>query len=138
MVQRKVLGKRTDSELECYLKEGNRFTPEAVKMAFEILERRGRIFSEEEKKSVQRMIREKTESESVSLDAEKEVWKDYITDDPDAVPLYPRELIMILGFFLGTVPGAVLLGMNLIRLKNTFRPFLPSSWALLLLSCRIL
>ncbi|MDR6513965.1 hypothetical protein [Chryseobacterium camelliae] len=47
MVQRKVLEKCTDSELEDYLKEGNRFTPEAVQMAFEMLERRGRIFSEE-------------------------------------------------------------------------------------------
>ncbi len=47
MVQGKVLEKCTDSELEGYLKEGNRFTPEAVQMAFEMLERRGRIFSEE-------------------------------------------------------------------------------------------
>ena len=47
MIQRKVLEKCTDSELEDYLKEGNRFTLEAVQMAFEMLERRGRIFSEE-------------------------------------------------------------------------------------------
>ncbi|WP_294215146.1 hypothetical protein [uncultured Chryseobacterium sp.] len=47
MVQRKVLEKCTDSELEGYLKEGNRFPPEAVQMALEILERRGRIFGEE-------------------------------------------------------------------------------------------
>jgi len=47
IVQRKVLEKCTDSELEDYLKEGNRFTPEAVQMAFEMLERRGIIFSEE-------------------------------------------------------------------------------------------
>ncbi len=73
MVQGKVLEKCTDSELEGYLKEGNRFTPEAVQMAFEMLERRGRIFNDEEKNSVQRIIREKMESESVSLDAEKEV-----------------------------------------------------------------
>jgi len=47
MIQRKVLEKCADSELEDYLKEGNRYTPEAVQMAFEMLERRGRIFSEE-------------------------------------------------------------------------------------------
>lgn len=59
MVNKSVLRKLSNQELEGYLKESNRFVPEAVQIAFEILEERGRIFSEQEKIAVQQLIQHK-------------------------------------------------------------------------------
>ena len=53
MVKKNVLNKLSNKELENYLKIENRFVPEAVQMAFEILEERGRIFTEVEKIDIQ-------------------------------------------------------------------------------------
>jgi hypothetical protein len=63
MVNRNVLKKLSGFELEKYVIEGNRFTPEAVQMAFEVLEERGRTFTDEEKISIQNIIQNKRESE---------------------------------------------------------------------------
>ncbi|UKB85537.1 hypothetical protein LF887_07935 [Chryseobacterium sp. MEBOG06] len=118
MVNRSVLRKLSNQELEVYLQEGNRFVPEAVQVAFEILQERGRIFSEQEKTAVQQLIQYKKEAEEAKINAEKEIWQDYITEDPNAVKLFPRELIFIISLLLGTIPGSILLGLNFIKLKK--------------------
>ncbi|WP_077415010.1 hypothetical protein [Chryseobacterium sp. JV274] len=59
MVNKSVLRKLSNQELEGYLKEGNCFVPETVQIAFEILEERGRVFSEQEKAAVQGLILQK-------------------------------------------------------------------------------
>lgn len=120
MVNRSVLRKLSDFELKKYLKEGNRFVPEAVQMAFDILKERGHIFTEQEEIAVQQLIRNKIEAEEAKLAEDKEQWKDHITEDPDAISLFPRELILIISFILGTIPGAILLGINFIKLKKYF------------------
>ncbi len=118
MVNRNVLRKLSDFELENYLKEENCFIPEAVQMAFEILEERGRIFTEQEKNAVQQLIHSKKEVEEAKLAKEKELWKDYITENPNAIKLYSRELILIISIILGTIPSSILLGLNFIKLKK--------------------
>ncbi|CAH0163610.1 hypothetical protein [Chryseobacterium sp. Bi04] len=70
MVSKSVLRKLSDFELEKYIKEDNRFVPEAVSMAFEILVERGRIFTEEEKSAVQELIQSKKNAEEAKLTEE--------------------------------------------------------------------
>ncbi len=118
MVNKNVLRKFSNKELETYLQEGNRFVPEAVQIAFEILEERGCIFSEQEKTAVQQLIRHKKEEEEAKLSKEREFWKDHITEDANAIKLFPRELILLISGIFGTIPGALLLGLNFIKLKK--------------------
>lgn len=118
MVQKKVLQKLTSPELEGYLREGSRFTPEAIQMAAEILEERGRLFTQEEKFRIGELIRRKKEAEVLKKLEQEELEKDHITDDPDAIRLYPRELVILFGLFFGFISGAVLLALNLFKLKK--------------------
>lgn len=118
MVNKNVLRKFSNQELEAYLKEGNRFVPEAVQFAFEILEERGRVFSEQEKTAVQQLIQRKQEAEEAKFTEERELWKDHITEDTNAIKLFPRDLILLAGGLLGTIPGALLLGLNFVKLKK--------------------
>ena len=118
MVKKSVLRKLSNPELENYLKEGNRFIPEAVEMAAEVLEERGKSFSEQEKAQVQQIIQHKKAQEELRIQEEQEIWKDHITDNPLAVKLFPRDIILIISFILGTIPGSLLLGLNFIKLKK--------------------
>lgn len=118
MVNKSVLRKLSDTELEKYLKDGNRFVPEAVQVALEILKERGRTFTTEEETAVYQLIQRKKEAEELKRSEEKELWKDHITEDHNAISLFPRDLIFIISIILGTIPGAVLLGLNFIKLKK--------------------
>lgn len=118
MANKSILRKLSDSELEKYLKEDNRFVPEAVQIAFEILKERGRSFTEQEENSVQLLIQNKKEMEESRSVEEKELWRDHITEDTNAIQLFPREMIFIISIILGTIPGAILLGLNFIKLKK--------------------
>ncbi|UTX48704.1 hypothetical protein [Chryseobacterium sp. MA9] len=118
MVNKSVLRKLSNKELEAYLQEGNRFVPEAVQAAFEILEERGLVFCEQEKTAVQQLIQHKKEEEEAKFTEEHELWKDHITEDSNAIKLFPREFILLIGGLLGTIPGALLLGLNFIKLKK--------------------
>jgi hypothetical protein len=124
MVNKNVLRKLSAQELEAYLKEGNRFVPEAVQIAFEILEERGRVFSEMEKTAVQQLIQHKKEEEEAKRTEEVETWKDHITQDPEAIKLYSRMTIFVSSVLFSTIPGAILLAFNFIRLKKYFPAFL--------------
>ena len=59
-VKNSVLETKSDKELEEYIKEGNRFVPEATVLAFEILKSRGREFSELETHQIMSLISEKS------------------------------------------------------------------------------
>ena len=85
MVKKSVLRKLSDYELNKYTKEDNRFTPEAVQMAFEILKERGQTFTNEEKISIQNTIQNKKESEAATKNEEIQDWKDHITTDSSGV-----------------------------------------------------
>lgn len=131
MVHKSILRKLSDSELEKYLKEDNRFVPEAVKVAFEILEERGRAFSEVEKKAVQQLIQRKKEAEEAQHTEEVETWKDHITEDPEAIKLYSRMTILVSSVFFTPVPGSILLFLNLIKLKKYPASFLALAFGFL-------
>lgn len=128
MVKRNVLSKLSNKELENYLTPENRFVPEAVQMAFEILEERGRVFTEAEKINIQNIIQHKKETEAITKQEEIEDWKDHITNNPSAIKLYSRTLILVSSFFLGTFFGAVLLSLNFLKLKK----YIPAVFTFLL------
>ncbi|MGE8511709.1 MAG: hypothetical protein ACN6N7_03330 [Chryseobacterium culicis] len=123
MVSKNVLRKLSSQELEGYLKEGNRFVPEAVQMAFEILEERGRVFSEQEKIAVLQLIQRKKDAEEAKRKEEAEVWRDHITEDPDAIKLYSRSTIFVSSILFSPITGAILLSLNLIKLKKYLAAF---------------
>lgn len=70
-VKKNVLEQKSDNELEGYIKSGSRFTPQAIKYAFEILKFRGREFSEEEIEIINSQINSKIEIEIVIHPNEK-------------------------------------------------------------------
>ena len=131
MVSKSVLRKLSHQELEKYLQQGNRFVPEAVQAAFEVLEERGHVFSEQEKTAVQQLIQQKKEEEEAKRTEEVEIWKDHITEDPEAIRLYSRMTILVTSVFFSTIPGAILLCLNLIKLKKYFPAFLTLVFGLL-------
>ncbi|WP_333597340.1 hypothetical protein [Chryseobacterium flavum] len=118
MVSKSILRKLSNRELETYLQEGNHFVPEAVQFAFEIQEERGRVFSEQEKTAVQQLIQHKKEEEEAKHTEKIEFWKDHITEDQEAIRLYSRITIFISSIFFSTIPGAILLSLNLIKLRK--------------------
>ena len=118
MVKKGTLEKLSDTELKKYVSSESRFTPEAVQMAFEILNERGHQFSDQESALIQKMIQDKKEAEIAAVTEENEIWEDHITDDPNAVKLYPLTYIVVLSILFGTIPGAILLALNFIKVKK--------------------
>ncbi len=90
MVSKNVLRKLSDAELERYFILGNRFTPEAVEAAFDILTERGHLFSESEEISIRKMILSKKKEEESRTNEEKEFWKDHITESFCNKALFPQ------------------------------------------------
>lgn len=118
MVSKNVLRKLPDAELRKYLVAGNRFTPEAVEAALEVLQERGHLFSESEKAAVNQIIQAKKQEEEARIHEEKETWKDHITEDPNAIKLYSRTTIFIITIICTILPGSVLLCLNLLAVRK--------------------
>ncbi|EQB92896.1 hypothetical protein [Elizabethkingia anophelis] len=118
MVKKSTLEKLSDQELKKYIAPESRFTPEAVQMALEILKERGHQFSNQQETLVQKIVQEKKEAEIAEATEENEIWEDYTTDDPNAIKLYPLAYIVVLSTLFGTIPGAILLALNFIKVKK--------------------
>ncbi|HFK5553874.1 TPA: hypothetical protein ACGZ9Q_001932 [Elizabethkingia anophelis] len=118
MVKKSTLEKLSDQELKKYIAPESRFTPEAVQMALEILKERGHQFSNQEETLVQKIVQDKKEAEIAEATEENEIWEDYTTDDPNAIKLYPLAYIVVLSTLFGTIPGAILLALNFIKVKK--------------------
>lgn len=118
MAKKSTLEKLSDTELKKYVAQESRFTPEAVQMALEILKERGNQFSDQESALIQKMIQDKKEAEIAEATEENEIWEDHITDDPNAIKLYSLGSIVVLSTLFGTIPGAILLALNFIKVKK--------------------
>jgi hypothetical protein len=66
-VKKSVLETKTDRELEEYIKEGNRFVPEANILAYEILKSRGREFTELETQRIMFLVSEKNKVKEIII-----------------------------------------------------------------------
>ena len=118
MVKRSVLEKLDDKELENYIKSDSRFVSKAVKFAYEILKERGREFSNEEVKVIQDLIKEKEIKENYVSEIKSESLDKNVTEDLNAIELYSQSLIWIFSLIFGVLFGAVLQGLNFLKLKN--------------------
>ena len=118
MVKKSTLEKLSDQELKKYIAPESRSTPEAVQMALKILKERGHQFSNQQETLVQKIVQEKKEAEIAEATEENEIWEDYTTDDPNAIKLYPLAYIVVLSTLFGTIPGAILLALNFIKVKK--------------------
>lgn len=58
------------------------------------------------------------EAEIAEANEENEIWEDHTTDDPNAIKLYPLAYIVVLSTLFGTIPGAILLALNFMKIKK--------------------
>jgi len=118
MVNKKVIEKLSDRELENYLKPDSRFMPAAISYAYEILQTRGKTFSEDEKLRIEEMISQKAKAEQAEKAKFSKGWDENMTQNETAIELYSNKFIWIYSIIFGVPFGAVLQAMNFQRLKN--------------------
>lgn len=119
MVQRKVLEKLSNRELEKYLTPNSSFTSEAEDLAFKILQERGHPFTPDEKANIQKLIDNKRSQEQEIQNIEKDVFIERnLTENPNDIALYPFYWIFLSTLFLSSIFGGVLLVYNFIKLKK--------------------
>lgn len=118
MINKKVIEKLSDRELENYLRPDSRFMPVAIRHAYEILQARGKTFSEEESRRIQQMINQKTTAEKTEQVKYSKGWDKNITTRDTAIELYTNKFIWVYSILFGVPFGAVLQAMNFHRLKN--------------------
>ncbi|QIY82961.1 hypothetical protein HER18_05135 [Chryseobacterium sp. NEB161] len=118
MVQRKVLEKLSDSELEKYVEVESRFVPEAIQYAFDILKERGKIFSENETEQIQSLIKSKFENEPKFEQIKNNGWDRNFTENENAIELYTNRLIWIFSVLFGVIFGTALQAYNFFKLKR--------------------
>lgn len=114
MVNRSVIKKLSDNELEKYIKPGSRSVADAVQYAYEILKDRGRDFAPAESEQIEALINQKREAEF----AEENSWDEGATTDEDAIKLYKNSAILFFCLFFGVIFGAVLQALNFLRIKD--------------------
>jgi len=119
MVNKKVIEKLSDRELENYIEPNSRFVAMAVSYAYEILQSRGKKFSEDEKLRIELLIADKTEKENSEKAKFSKGWDENMTKNETAVELYSNKFIWIYSIIFGVLFGAVLQAMNFGKIKNS-------------------
>ncbi len=107
------MASRSDQELDNYLVNPHKFTPEAITAAIAELELRGRKFSENELTPVNEVIKQKLEKraeeekrEVVSLGKQYEV-------NAEGPEYYSNRAIYFFSIFFSVIFGAILLAVNI-------------------------
>lgn len=114
MVNKNVISKLSDRELEKYIEPTSRSVSDAVKYAYEILQERGRTFTLSEIEQIEALIAKKKENEQVV----DEGWDKGLTADVNAIELYTNTLIWMLSVIFGIFFGGALQVLNFIKIKN--------------------
>jgi len=108
---RELMIGKSNEDLQKYLDNCITYTPEAVEYAIAEMQKRGRIFSDDELIG----IRQEMQLKSLPLEAEnKEVWgrnKNVVTDE-NAPSYYSEKAIYCFGTAFGVLFGSVLLAIN--------------------------
>lgn len=115
MVNKKILEKLSDPELESYVKPDSRYVPDAIQYAFDILKNRGRIFKDEEITRINEMISKKDLQEKEDYPKNKG-WDENATEDENAIELYSDRLIWVFCFLFGTIFGSILQAVNFFKI----------------------
>ena len=114
MVNKNVISKLSDRELEKYIEPTSRSVSDAVKYAYEILQERGRTCTLSEIEQIEALIAKKKENEQVV----DEGWDKGLTADVNAIELYTNTLIWMLSVIFGIFFGGALQVLNFIKIKN--------------------
>lgn len=117
MVNKKIIEKLSNPELENYLKTNSRYVADAIQYAFDILKNRGRIFTDEEITRINEMI-SKRDLEEKKTQSKNKGWDENATEDINAIELYSDRLIWIFCFLFGAIFGAVLQAINFLKIGN--------------------
>jgi len=119
VVKKKVLQGLSDRQLERYIASDSRYVSEAVELAFEILQSRNRVFTEEEILAVQALIDKKKEEEKVEeLQDYRTIKDEYYTDDPASIALYSDYLVYVFNLIFGFPFATGLQVWNFVKLEK--------------------
>src|SRR6218665_2559769 len=121
MVNKKIIEKLSDRELENYIKPDSRFVSTAISHAYEILQSRGRTFDDSEKLRIEQMISDKSNTEQSEKTEFSKGWDQNMTQNETAIELYPNKFIWIYSIIFGVLFGSVLQAMNFHRLQKLQR-----------------
>jgi len=119
MVNKKIIEKLSDRELENYINPDSRYVSTAISYAYEILQTRGRIFDDSEKLRIEQMISDKTNTEQAEKTKFSKGWDENMTQNETAIELYSNKFIWVYSIIFGVLFGSVLQAINFHRLKNT-------------------
>ena len=109
-----LMKSKSDEDLEKYIVNIIKYTPEAINAAIAELQKRGRNFTQNELIDINKAIAKK-EADGKE-EAEKQsgnIWKKNQVIDPDAPLYYSKQAIFGFSIFFGVIFGAVLLSLNL-------------------------
>ncbi|KFC22875.1 hypothetical protein [Chryseobacterium sp. FH1] len=138
MVNKKVIEKLSDRELENYIKSDSKFVAPAITYAYEVLQSRGRVFEESEKLQIEQMISEKTQAETDEKHKYYKAWDENMTENPSAIELYSNKVIWIFSILFGVFFGGFLQAINFVRLKNNKVAVISASFGILFSAGQVL
>ena len=103
---------KSDEDLQKYLDNCITYTPEAVEYAIVEMEKRGKIFSDEELNGVRHKMQLKREAEEAEEKEARQPMDINIVTDETAPSYYSQRAIYSFGIFFSVLFGAVLLAIN--------------------------
>jgi len=109
----KLMTNKSDEGLQEYLDNRTKFTPEAVEAAIAEMQKRGRLFADEELANVRQDLQAKrvaTEKEEKKILGNQ--WKKNVVTDENAPAYYSERAIYGFSIFFSVIFGAVLLAIN--------------------------
>lgn len=107
-----------DENLLAYVEQRHRYIPEIVKAAVTELQKRGRVFSQEELAQIYNDIEVKAEEDKQKDEAVFAKDQPHFTDDANAPEYYSPRLIRVFSVLFSVFFGSVMMAMNLSRTES--------------------
>ncbi len=109
----KLMTNKSDEGLQEYLDNRTKFTPEAVEAAITEMQKRGRVFADEELANVRQDLQAKrVETEKEEKEFFGNQWKKNVVTDENAPEYYSERAIYMFSAFFSVIFGSVLLALN--------------------------
>ncbi len=113
---------KTDDELRFIIDNREKYLPESVLGAVEVLKERGAEFSDEEERVVREDMQARIEiANNIPLYTSifSDDYKNCLVEDPDAFQFYSKRVIKVFTFFFGVLFGSILMAINIGKTKNS-------------------
>jgi len=111
------MASRSEQELDNYLINPNKFTPEAINAAIAELEQRGKVFLESELEPVKTIIKQKLEDRAKTDQEDTALLKKNSTNS-DGPEYYSNRAVYFFSIFFSVIFGAILLAVNIRENKS--------------------